>query len=292
MDDTAKVVFAEDKATISVIGRTQEVDIVSKKIKSIVSTITEEYQVRKQTVTETKNVDGWQLDLLMQTDFMKTATKQKSMSITFELEKSQVTFKGLAKDIQSSKLNMFEILQNIHTESIPVKQATVEMLQNKTILDSIQKRMKQCKIVMVMEVKNKNLTVKGLNSSDVKKAKMEIKNMFFEDEILLDAQEQSLMESSQWNSFMTKLKSEHNHKICVFVERRRAVLVCCLAALKDKVIKQIKNFIETNVLMTEEIPMQPGVLCVVRTHMQKTLQNISSKNQTKRVSKKLIPAFD
>ena len=277
----------QDACVVHVTGGRTEVEGVCSRLKCDHSHVLEE-MTRAATIV-TKVMSGLELQCLRMLNAKAFRSEQENkfqdMRVVIDMESHEVKFTGMPSDVDSAKVAMYDILNDMRKKSIVMSGLLIGLINGTTMKKYFVQQFKTKHICAVFDnnVESKTLKVYALNDKDLKVAVETIKIEAGECTFPADLANMSARE--KWRELVTKLQFEHIGLLAL-KENEDSITVAGATKPYEEALKEVQDFLADNAKTETFVDLEYGVVDYMGNYMKEDLNKVMKANPSVSVTMK------
>ncbi|XP_064615235.1 uncharacterized protein LOC135479341 [Liolophura sinensis] len=220
-------------------------------------------------------IDRLKLELLSQIEGLKNL----ACRVVTNEETGTLCFEGTEAQIRSSRLQVYELTNNMEEISISLPHSSMlEIIRHES--SSLQSVLKKHRAVI--SVKKDQVSIVGLSKKEMKQAESALLKMVISDSLTLDPSYMTFTQSEEWRTFVQKKQSSGLVRIITALEKK-TVYVNGMTKEVSSVKKEIMSTLKQNATVVKTIKVNNPKGKFINYHCKYQLSQINDKLRSKKV---------
>ncbi|XP_025094912.1 uncharacterized protein LOC112564363 isoform X1 [Pomacea canaliculata] len=193
--------FVEEHSFV-VLGRRNTKTVAFEQIQSIIKVKTEECELKKLEVSDTKKVRKHHLELVKSSSFLSDIrTLHTGLTVDISLEHGEITLQGQPMAILDAQVRMYDLIHSFSTKVVTsIPQAQRDLLATEKSHEAVMKKLEANGLTAAWECHSEAIVVYNLNKHWLDPAACIIETSFKSEILFFNKLSSRAFEESQWDS--------------------------------------------------------------------------------------------
>ncbi|XP_073490635.1 protein mono-ADP-ribosyltransferase PARP14-like [Aquarana catesbeiana] len=244
-------------------GMSKDVTRIDPTFRQLVEETTKQVERKKQTKTETISMSPALYQIMCNSGLKKNILDQvPELKFDYDVPTKKARLSGLKEEVLTAKCEIFNIKKQMKSKPFQMNPHLVQFLMSTDNEELSSRLFLRHNINAMLEIDDGDVKLIAHSKEDLLEAENQIKENLLHGQLLIE--DKSLLKTPEWRSLQSHLLQVFNsEKITVLIEESSSgtednMVIIGLTSNVLKCYQQVSDFLEKNITIETEIPVQPS----------------------------------